>query len=138
MTINTLALSGLDMFTAIQSIQHRLKSREFIDPEVTISVSTKDWRTTSLEVTYKVRDDSNYTYKTFYGDDAVKVDGLLTEAHTYIDGLKSKAEIEHEEFMAMLGRVMDRAKDLGMDEDFINPLTSMMKKLASNAIEHKL
>jgi hypothetical protein len=38
--------------------------------------------------------------------------------------------------MAMLGRVMDRAKDMGMDEHFINPLTDMMKRLASNALEH--
>jgi hypothetical protein len=38
--------------------------------------------------------------------------------------------------MLMLGRVMDRAKDMGLDADFVNPLTSMMKKLASNALEH--
>ena len=60
----------------------------------------------------------------------------MVEAHTYIEGLKSKSELEHEEFMTMLGRVMDRAKDMGMDEHFINPLTDMMKRLASNALEH--
>jgi len=131
-----LNVNALDMSIAIKAIQSRLKTREFLDPEVTLSVSTKDWRATCIEVSFKVRDDSQYTYKSFYGDDAALISDSLTEAHTYVDGLKSKAELEHEEFMAMLGRVMDRAKDLGMDEHFINPLTDMMKRLASNALEH--
>jgi hypothetical protein len=126
------------LHTAVKAIQARLKTREFLDPEVSFSVSTKDWRTMSLDISFKVRDDAAYTYKTFYGDDTDEVDRLLVEGHTYIEGLKSKAELEHEEFMTMLGRVMDRAKEMGMDEHFINPLTAMMKKLATNAIEHKL
>lgn len=139
MTDNTttiLDLSAHRMHVAIKALQHRLKSREFIDPEITLSVSTKDWRTTNIDISFKVRDDSAYTYKSFYGDDPANIEAMLTEAHTYVDGLKSKAELEHEEFMAMLGRVMDRAKDMGLDEHFINPLTDMMKRLASNALEH--
>lgn len=135
-TTTILDLSAHRMHVAIKALQHRLKSREFIDPEVTLSVSTKDWRITNIDVSFKVRDDSAYTNKSFYGDDPANIEALLTEAHTYVDGLKSKAELEHEEFMAMLGRVMDRAKDMGMDEHFINPLTDMMKRLASNALEH--
>jgi len=129
-------INAQELHVAIKALQARLKSRDFIDPEVTLSVSTKDWRTTCIEVSFKVRDDSQYTYKSFYGDDASLISDSLVEAHVYIEGLKSKAELEHEEFMAMLGRVMDRAKDLGMDEHFINPLTDMMKRLASNALEH--
>lgn len=129
-------INAQELHVAIKALQARLKSREFIDPEVSLSVSTKDWRTTCIEVSFKVREDSQYTYKSFYGDDASLVSDSLVEAHVYVEGLKSKAELEHEEFMTMLGRVMDRAKDLGMDEHFINPLTDMMKRLASNALEH--
>ena len=129
-------INANELHVAIKALQARLKARDFIDPEVSLAVSTKDWRTTCLEVSFKVRDDSQYTYKSFYGDDASLISDSLVEAHVYVEGLKSKAELEHEEFMAMLGRVMDRAKDLGMDEHFINPLTDMMKRLASNALEH--
>ena len=128
--------NALELHTSAKALQYRLRSREFLDPEITISVSTKDWRTTCIEVSFKVRDDSAYTYKSFYCDDPENIDSLLGEAHIYVDGLKSKAELEQEEFMAMLGRVMDRAKDMGLDEHFINPLTDMMKRLASNALEH--
>ena len=129
-------INAQELNVAIKALQARLKSRDFIDPVVTLSVSTEDWRAVRIEVSFKVRDDSQYTYKSFYGDDASLISDSLVEAHVYIEGLKSKAELEHEEFMAMLGRVMDRAKDLGMDEHFINPLTDMMKRLASNALEH--
>jgi hypothetical protein len=129
-------INAQELHVAIKALQARLKSRDFIDPVVTLSVSTEDWRAVRIEVSFKVRDDSQYTYKSFYGDDASLISDSLVEAHVYIEGLKSKAELEHEEFMAMLGRVMDRAKDMGMDEHFINPLTGMMKRLASNALEH--
>jgi hypothetical protein len=128
--------SKWDMINAVDGLKTALSSRDFIDPEVTVSISTTDWRPSRLEVNYKVRPDSTTVYKTFYGEEAHDVEKLVEEARTYITALKSRTELEHEEFMLMLGRVMDRAKDMGMDEDFVNPLTSMMKKLASNAIEY--
>ena len=130
--------SKWDMEAEVANLKALLKGKGLLDPEVTLEISTSDWRPVRLQMHYKVREDSTTTYKTIYGEDGVMgLDKVDEEARTYISELKSKEELEHEEFMAMLGRVMDRAKDLGMDEDFINPLTSMMKKLASNAIEHK-
>lgn len=129
--------SKWDMIAAVKALKDTLVKREFLDPEVTLELSTKDWKPCRVEVQFKVRSDSTYTYKTFYADDAHEVDDVVGEAEAYISTLKSKAEMEHEEFMAMLGRVMDRAKDMGLDSDFINPLTSMMKKLATNALEDK-
>lgn len=122
---------------AVKSIKARLESREFHDPEVGLSISTKDWRMLVVDVQYKVRGDSVTTYKSFYGDSAEHIDTVLQDVHVYIDGLKSKAELEHEEFMTMLGRVMDRAKEMGVSEElFINPLTAMMVELSTNALEH--
>jgi len=130
--------SKWDIEAEVANLKALLKGKGLLDPEVTLEISTSDWRPARLQMHYKVRDDSTTTYKTIYGEKGViDLDAIIEEARTYIAELKSKEELEHEEFMAMLGRVMDRAKDLGMDEDFINPLTSMMKKLASNAIEHK-
>lgn len=129
--------SKWDMIEAVKALKDTLVKREFLDPEVTIELSTKDWKPCRVEVQFKVRSDSTYTYKAFYADNAHEVDDVIGEAEAYISTLKSKAEMEHEEFMAMLGRVMDRAKDMGLDSDFINPLTSMMKKLATNALEDK-
>ena len=128
--------SKWDIIKAVAAIKTSMVDREFLDPEVLIQIGTQDWRPCRLELTYKVRSDSATVYKSFYGEEQHNVTEVVEEAKAYIAALKSRTELEHEEFMTMLGRVMDRAKDMGMDEDFVNPLTSMMKKLASNAIEH--
>lgn len=128
--------SKWDIITAIAAIKTSMVDREFIDPDVMIQIGTADWRPCRLELNYRVRADSSTVYKVFYGEESHNIDEVVEEAKAYIAGLKSRTELEHEEFMTMLGRVMDRAKDMGLDEDFVNPLTSMMKKLASNALEH--
>ena len=130
--------SKWELDTVMISIKESLKDRDLIDPEVTWTISTKDWNPVSLDIQYKVRADSVHTYKYFRGKDVGSLDNMIIEARQHIKDLKSRVELDHDEFMQMLGRVMDRAKDLGMDEDFINPLTSMMKKLASNAITLQL
>jgi hypothetical protein len=128
--------SKWDMIVSVEAIKAMMTQRELIDPEVMVQISTTDWRPCRLELHYRVRSDSQTVFKTFYGEEAHNVEEVVAEAHAYIAALKSRTELEHEEFMAMLGRVMDRAKDMGLDADFVNPLTSMMKKLASNALEH--
>jgi len=128
--------SKWDIITAVSAIKTSMVDREFLDPEVMIQIGTQDWRPCRLELNYKVRPDSSTVYKSFYGEASHNLEEVVAEANAYIAALKSRTELEHEEFMTMLGRVMDRAKDMGMDEDFVNPLTSMMKKLASNALEH--
>lgn len=130
--------SKWEMDTAMISIKESLKDRGLIDPEVSFTITTKDWNPASLDIQYKVREDSVSTYKYFRGTNVGDLDTMVIEAREYIKALKSRVELDHDEFMQMLGRVMDRAKDLGMDEDFINPLTSMMKKLATNAITSSL
>lgn len=131
--------SKWEMETVMTEIKQSLTDRGLLDPEVTWTISTKDWNPVRLDIQYKVREDSVHTYKYFAGTNGVaSLDTMVIEARAYIKALKSRVELDNDEFMQMLGRVMDRAKDLGMDEDFINPLTSMMKKLATNAITSSL
>lgn len=130
--------SKWELSTVMLELQQELTNREMLDPEVTWTISTKDWTPVRLELQYKVRPDSTTTYKYFTGESVSDLDNMVIEARQYMKALKSREELDHDEFMLMLGRVMDRAKELGMDEDFVNPLTAMMKKLATNAITSSL
>ena len=130
--------SKWELSTVMLELQQELNYREMLDPEVTWTISTKDWTPVRLELQYKVRPDSTTTYKYFTGETVSDLDNMVIEARQYMKALKSREELDHDEFMLMLGRVMDRAKELGMDEDFVNPLTAMMKKLATNAITSSL
>ena len=129
--------SKWEMIESMEALRTALTAKGLISPEVTLSMSTSEWSPIRLEMHYKVRDDSTYTYQTFKAENAFEVDVVVEKATKFVADLKTREELEHEEFMAMLGRVMDRAKDMGLDSDFINPLTSMMKKLATNALEDK-
>lgn len=61
----------------------------------------------------------------------------ILEAEQWIRDIPSREEIEHRAFMTQLGRLIDKGREVGVDVDFLNPLTAMMEKLATNALEDK-
>jgi hypothetical protein len=64
-------------------------------------------------------------------------DNVITEAYAWVDAIPTAEEREHQAFMNQLGRLIDKGRDVGIEVDFLNPLTTIMKKLASNALEDK-
>jgi len=70
-----------------------------------------------------------------YGDDWL--DQAFQDARAWILDIPSPEEREHQQFTAALGRLIDQGRDLGIEVDFLNPLTQMMEKLATNALEDK-
>lgn len=58
-------------------------------------------------------------------------------AKAWVRDIPSPEEIAHKAFMAQLGRLIDKGREVGVDVDFLNPLTAMMEKLATNALEDK-
>jgi hypothetical protein len=63
---------------------------------------------------------------------------VLGKVEKYIDGLKSVEDKKREEFVAAVGRLIDQGRDIGIEVDFLNPLTQMMEKLSSNIITHHI
>jgi hypothetical protein len=61
----------------------------------------------------------------------------LQEAAQWAEDLKGIEELEHEEFLKMLGKTLDRAREMGIDTNVVNPLEEMMKSLATNALTYK-
>jgi len=62
---------------------------------------------------------------------------ILQEAHAWIDAIPTAEQRAHDAFTKSLGRLIDQGRDIGIEVDFLNPLTSMMEKLATNALEDK-
>ena len=62
---------------------------------------------------------------------------MVQEAHTWIDAIPTAEQRAHDAFTASLGRLIDQGRDIGIEVDFLNPLTAMMEKLATNALEDK-
>jgi hypothetical protein len=62
---------------------------------------------------------------------------MLQEAHAWIDAIPTADERAHADFTKSLGRLIDQGRDIGIEVDFLNPLTAMMERLATNALEDK-
>jgi hypothetical protein len=71
----------------------------------------------------------------------IDIAGLVVGADAFIDGLKTPAAARADKFRADLGRLLDDAKDIGVDvaevEAIVNPLTVLMQQLSKNIIEHQ-
>jgi hypothetical protein len=73
--------------------------------------------------------------KVFGGNDWL--DEAIQDAQAWISDIPSPEVREHQQFTAALGRLIDQGRDLGIEVEFLNPLTQMMEKLATNALEDK-
>lgn len=73
-------------------------------------------------------------YQCFNGDTA---DEVIAKALQFINALPDAKTAKLHDFMGQLGKVIDTGRDLGIDVDYLNPLTETMKRLSENIITHQ-
>jgi hypothetical protein len=61
----------------------------------------------------------------------------VAKAVEFINELPDAATAKLHDFMSQLGKVIDSGRDLGIEVDYLNPLTETMKRLSENVITHK-
>lgn len=64
-------------------------------------------------------------------------DEALSEALAFIRDMPDAKTARLQRFMNQLGKVIDFGRDVGVDVDFINPLTETMKRLSENIITYQ-
>mgnify|MGYP003655405692 CR=1 FL=1 len=60
---------------------------------------------------------------------------FVVGALRWIGQIPTKETRERNAFLRDLGNLIDTGKDVGIEVEFLNPLTAMMKTLSENAIE---
>jgi hypothetical protein len=73
-------------------------------------------------------------YECFISD---TVDDAIAKAAAFINALPDAKTARLHDFMGQLGKVIDCGRDLGIDIDYLNPLTDTMKRLSDNIITHQ-
>ena len=73
---------------------------------------------------------SEWAYATY--KDGFEV--LLRRIEAKIEALVSIEDAKRNEFIAAVGRLIGQGKEIGIDVEFLNPLTEMMTKLSTNII----
>jgi tRNA C32,U32 (ribose-2'-O)-methylase TrmJ len=62
------------------------------------------------------------------------LDTALREIQEWVTNVKPEEERKREEFLASLGRLIDRGRSIGIEVDFLNPLVESMRQLSENIL----
>ena len=119
----------------LRILRDALIARECSSVDVSMSFNAEDWSPIRGYVYYVPAKDAASISKSFYAKDGETAEQIMRQMEEHVEAVKPKAEREHEEFMKMLGRVIDAGKDRGIDLGLMNPLVEMMTKLSSNILE---
>jgi hypothetical protein len=121
-----------DILREITRLEKLLTNKGFTAPkiEITVGFSTREL---TANISYKAGSEVQYKFIHLEADDGFG--GLIADTEDYINGLKSVAEIQRDAFVASVGRLIDQGRDIGIEVEFLNPLTTMMDKLSSNILE---
>jgi hypothetical protein len=125
----------------LDTITGALTAKGYLDPDAVLQFRPSDgYMHIRLEFDYKVRESSGRKYVTVRdydlspGKDVEEVQSYIDRALELIEELPTVREAAIKEFVNSLERLKDEAGELGIDADFVNPLASIMEKLASNAL----
>jgi hypothetical protein len=120
-----------DILREINRLENLLTNKGFTSPKIEISVGFSTRELTS-NIAYKAGGSTEYQFIHLEADDGFEA--LIQDTEDYINGLKSVAEIQKDAFIASVGRLIDQGREIGVEVDFLNPLTALMDKLSSNII----
>ena len=121
-----------DILREITRLEKMLANKGFTAPKIEISVGFST-RELTANISYKAGSEVQYKFIHLEADDGFE--GLIADTEDYINGLKSVAEIKRDAFVASVGRLIDQGREIGVEVEFLNPLTTMMDKLSSNILE---
>ena len=119
------------------TIAEHLKEKGLLSASYDINLPDSGYRFATITFHYKTREDGATIWQHFKVEDVDYLLDTLQEAAQWAEDLKGIEELEHEQFLKMLGKTLDRAREMGIDTNVINPLEEMMKSLATNALTHK-
>jgi len=125
-------MKASDILREITRLEKLLSDKGFGAAKIEISVGFST-RELTANIQYKAGHDVQYKFIHIEADDGFE--GLIADTEDYINGLKSVAEIQRDAFVASVGRLIDQGRDIGIEVEFLNPLTTMMDKLSSNILE---
>lgn len=98
-----------------------------------------NWISYDFSINVETRTDADARARDnfFHGVAADGFNAVFQKAEAHIDSLQSIQDAKRDAFIAAVGKLIDQGRDIGIEVDFLNPLTDMMTKLSSNILEKK-
>lgn len=117
-------------------IETFLRGKGYYMPKVTVYVN---WIGYEMTICVETRTDAYASCKNHFvhGTYESGFEELFDKAQSYAESMKSIEDAKRDAFIAAVGKLIDQGREIGVEVDFLNPLTEMMTKLSSNILEKK-
>jgi hypothetical protein len=127
-------MNALEIMTACVELQDKVAyGKGYYSPAVSTKINWIGYELT-LTVEYSTKAGAGCKTEFFHGPAEADFGPLFARANEFVDGLVSVEETKKNDFIAAVGRLIEQGRDVGIDVDFLNPLTDMMKSLSTNII----
>lgn len=126
-------MTPVQIAAEIARIEKLLGNKGYYSPVFTVRMN---WIGYELSGVLEVRDDAHANGKTHFIHLSYE-DGfgeLFAQAEAYVADLPSIEDAKRNAFIAAVGRLIDQGREIGIEVDFLNPLTDMMTNLSTNII----
>lgn len=124
-----------EIYAAINPMPAMLSAKGKVKPVTQIQIEAN--ARISVHINWSkagARNDWDKEYKCFIGDTAEEA---ICEALAFITALPDAKIAKLHDFMGQLGKVIDSGRELGIDVEYLNPLTETMKRLSENIITYQ-
>ena len=130
------------LLSELEAMERSLSLKGCYRPSVYAQINLTDSSFMSIYAQYRPDPNSWETVDTRvhlerYEKDALtdeSLDTALREIQEWVTNVKPEEERKREEFLASLGRLIDRGRSIGIEVDFLNPLVESMRQLSENIL----
>jgi len=129
-------MTPVEIKNALERIEDTIREKGYYNPKITMSVGWIGYDLT-IHINYRTEPSSLSLDKFIHDECGVGFDGMIRQAEQFVTTMQSIADAKRDQFIAAVGRLIEQGRDIGMEVEFLNPLTDMMTKLSTNILEKK-
>lgn len=124
-----------EIYAAINPMPAMLSAKGKVKPVTQIQIEANARISVHINWTKTgAKNDWDRDYQCFIGD---TVEEAICEALAFITALPDAKIAKLHDFMRQLGKVIDSGRELGIEVEYLNPLTETMKRLSENIITYQ-
>jgi hypothetical protein len=127
-------MNATELLSEAKRLEKKILDKGYVSPSVTFKIN---WLSDDLSASMSYQSSNDYeTQKNIYPSASLENgwEPMIKQMDDYIDALISVSEAKKNDFIAAMGRLIDKGREIDIDVEYLNPLTEMMGKLSTNII----
>lgn len=124
-----------EIYAAINPMPALLLAKGKVKPDVSFDIEAN--AQLRLRISWVKCAARNEWDRDYHCDTGNTFEEVISKALQFINALPDAKTARLHDFMGQLGKVIDSGRELGINVDYLNPLTDTMKRLSENILTHQ-